>query len=216
MTDLTLLPREALVKTSAVDHAEWNYRPLLGMVQRVRFKLVCSLLAGRRYERLLEAGYGSGVFMPQLKTYADEICGIDPHPYPREVAESLARYGVHADLHTAGLESLPFERAFFDCVVAISAMEYVVEIEQACNELIRVLRPGGVVVLVTPGQSPALDFALRLAGENANENYGDRRLRLMPTLLRFFEIDAHRAWPRMGGRLLRVYSALRLKVKPAR
>ena len=65
--NLKLLPREALIQTGEVDHADWNYRPLLGMIQRLRFRLILRILAGRKYHRLLEIGYGSGVFMPELK-----------------------------------------------------------------------------------------------------------------------------------------------------
>lgn len=208
---LQLLPHSTLVKTSDVDHAEWNYRPLLGFVQRTRFKLVCSLLAGRKFDRLLEAGYGSGVLMPQLKLYANEIWGIDPHPYPKEVEAALAGHGVYTRLFSGGIQGVPFENSSFDCVLAVSALEYVDELDHACREIKRILRPGGVLVLVTPGQSPLLDLALRIVGEDAADNYGDRRAKLIPALLRHFEVDASLHWPRWSGRLFRVYTALRLK-----
>jgi tRNA G46 methylase TrmB len=63
---LSLLPPSALLRTGPVDHADWNYRPLIGTVQRIRFRLVCRLLGNGRFDRLLEIGYGSGVFMPEL------------------------------------------------------------------------------------------------------------------------------------------------------
>lgn len=208
--NLQLLPPASLVKTSEVDHAEWNYRPLLGFVQRIRFKLVCSLLEGRHYGRLLEAGYGSGVLMPQLKRYADEIWGIDPHPHPKEVEAALEKHGIAAKLFSGGIESVPFDDGTFDCVLAVSALEYVVDAHEACREITRILRPGGILVLVTPGQSPLLDLALRIAGEDAADNYGDRRAKLIPTLLEHFDVDASLHWPWWSGRLVRAYTALRL------
>lgn len=53
---LRLLPRDALIATSEVDHADWNYRPLLGALQRRRFVMALSLMKSRKYERLLEVG----------------------------------------------------------------------------------------------------------------------------------------------------------------
>jgi hypothetical protein len=50
---LNLLPAGALLKTGDVDHAALNYRPLLGIISRTRFKLVLSLLTGLPVERLL-------------------------------------------------------------------------------------------------------------------------------------------------------------------
>src|SRR3978361_950468 len=95
---LKLLPRNALVKTGDVDHAEWNFRPILGQIQRIRFRLIRKLLKGRHWGRLLEVGYGSGVFMPGLARYCDELFGIDPHPHPEAVADVLSKHGVKAQL----------------------------------------------------------------------------------------------------------------------
>ena len=44
-SQLRLLPQSALVTTGDVDHADWNYKPLVGWVQRLRFKLIRKLLA---------------------------------------------------------------------------------------------------------------------------------------------------------------------------
>jgi hypothetical protein len=55
---MNLLPREALVKTGPVNHADWNYRPFLGLIQRIRWRLVRAFLGEQRYARLLEIGYG--------------------------------------------------------------------------------------------------------------------------------------------------------------
>ena len=43
--DLHLLPRDALVKTNELDQADWNFRPVLGWVQRLRLRCVASVLA---------------------------------------------------------------------------------------------------------------------------------------------------------------------------
>src|SRR5690606_32215272 len=93
---LRLLPESALLKTGPVDHADWNYSALFGPVQRLRFRLIRKLLQGRRFERLLEIGYGSGIFMPELARYAEHLYGIDPHEMAAEVAAVLAEHGVQA------------------------------------------------------------------------------------------------------------------------
>lgn len=208
---LHLLPRESLIATSDVDHADWNYRAALGWLQTRRFRLVLSLLAEDRYVRLLEIGYGSGVFLPELSGFCDELFGIDPHNRNQEVMDVLRGHNVAASLSSGSVEDMPFDERFFDCAVAVSALEYVENIELACRELSRVLKPGGVLIVITPGQSPWLDLGLRLVtGESAEENYGDRRERLVPTLTRHFKIDREHVFPASLAGALPVYRALRL------
>jgi SAM-dependent methyltransferase len=207
---LALLPADSLVRTGPVDHADWNYRPLIGYVQRLRFRLIKNLLGTQRFGRLLEIGYGSGVFMPELAKRADELFGIDPHPMPGEVQQVLSRHGIRASLVTGVAERLPYADGFLDCVVSVSAMEYVEDIDAACRELRRVLRPGGSIIIATPGASPLWDLALRLStGENPKQ-YADRRQRLLPALKGAFVTEQEIAVPAIGGRLVRLYSGVRL------
>jgi ubiquinone/menaquinone biosynthesis C-methylase UbiE len=210
-TALHLLPPSSLLQTGPVDHADWNYRPLIGTVQRLRFRLIKRLLDGQRFGRLLEIGYGSGVFMPELARHADELFGIDPHPMPQEVEAVLREHGVTARLVTGSAESLPYADSFLDCVVSVSAMEYVEDIESACRELARVLRPGGIIVIATPGVSPIWDLALKLSTGESPGQYADRRQRLLPTLKHHFATDREISVPALGGRLFRLYTGVRLK-----
>ena len=206
-----LLPRRALVTTSDVDHADWNYRRLLGPLQRQRFEMGLSLLGSRPYGRLLEVGYGSGVLMPELATRCRELVGVDPHPRHREVAHQLAEHGVAAELVRGSATTLPFAGGGFDCALAVSALEYVEDIHAACCELKRVLTAEGVLVVVTPGHSPLLDLGLRLGtGESAARNYGSRRQRLIPALLEHFRVQAQHVFPPGVGRVVPLYRALRL------
>jgi ubiquinone/menaquinone biosynthesis C-methylase UbiE len=211
MPSLRLLPRESLVKTNPVDHADWNYQPLIGMIQRWRFRLIAKLLADEHCERLLEIGYGSGVFMPELARYSKALFGIDPHPCHSQVTASLATHGIAAELHSGTAESLPFPDAHFDCIVSVSALEYIPDIDIACQEMVRTLKPGGRLVCVTPGFSPLVDWGLRvLTGEQASQ-YGDRRERLMPALHRYFAQERQLSVPPLGGKFLRLYSALKMR-----
>ncbi len=213
-SNVELLPRELLVQTSEVDHADWNYRPILGTLQRARFELIRLLLADTRGDDLLEVGYGSGVFFPELRKVCPQISGIDPHDMVEEVSESIANAGIRADLRSGSVSEMPFDDDSFDVVVAVSALEYVEDIDAACHEIIRVLRPGGVVALVTPGKSPILDLGLNLlGGEDADDNYGNRRETLLTALDRYFTRQKTKSWPWPGIPWLTVYRALRLVPK---
>ena len=210
LKQLKLLPRENLVRTSPVDHADWNYNLFLRGIQRLRFHLALELLETRHYPKLLEIGYGSGVFLPALAECCDDLYATDLHGESKLVAEQLIEHGVTAQLSISSATSLPYEDNQFNAVVSISTLEYIDDINAAYAEISRILQPDGVLVVVTPRQSQLLDFGLRfLAGENPNENYRDRRAYLMNATERHFTIErtAANPWPWYP---LKPYAAMRL------
>src|SRR5207244_12763262 len=100
LNKMKLLSQELLIKTGPVDHADWNYRPLLGLISRTRFRLVRDMMRGRRVRRFLEIGYGSGVLMPELAQHAEQLHGVDIHPHTVAVSDRLEQLHIHAALRT--------------------------------------------------------------------------------------------------------------------
>jgi ubiquinone/menaquinone biosynthesis C-methylase UbiE len=212
---LTLVPLDALVKTSDLDQAAWNYqRGALGHVQRKRFELGRHLLDFRtHYADILEVGYGSGIFLPELNGRADRVHGVDVHRHDAAVAELLRANGVDADLRVGRAEDLPYGDACFDAVVAVSSLEFVDDINRTCTELARVLRPGGVGVFVTPGHSKLLDRGLRfLTGEDAENTFRGRRQLVLPALRRHFHVEREIRYPRLPS--LWLYTAVLVRAMP--
>jgi ubiquinone/menaquinone biosynthesis C-methylase UbiE len=209
-----LLPAEELIKTGPIDEGAWHYRRLLGWIFRRRFALILSLLPRLPVERLLEVGYGSGVFMPSLAAYCRELHGLDIHLYNEQVAERLERHGVSAALEVGSVEEMRYPDNHFDCVVAVSVFDFVPDMERASRELRRVLKPDGALVTVLPADSPLIDAVFHLlTGKDPRRDFGDRRSAVLPALLRQFVIEKERSFPVFGGRRLRLYRAFRLRPK---
>ncbi|HEY5012391.1 MAG TPA: class I SAM-dependent methyltransferase [Acidimicrobiia bacterium] len=214
--DLHLLPRDALVKTNDLDQADWNFRPILGWVQRLRLRCVASVLASApralppETSRLLEVGYGSGVFMPELARNADDLFGADVHRNGAAVSATLALHGAPARLVQASAGALPYRDGAFDTVVTVSTLEFVPDVAAAVGELVRVTKPGGRLVIVTPGQSALLDLGLRLlSGERAEDTFQGRRSLVVPAVEGSARILEVRTLPvGIGKRLLPLYRVL--------
>lgn len=208
---MKLLPRDSLLRTNPLDKADWNYRPLLGFLQRSRFRILLSLLRGQHYPRLLEVGYGSGVLFPELIRVCHELWGIDTHRMHEEVKDVVRQFGIQANLTSGSIESTSFPSHFFDCCVAVSVLEYVEDLDSACTELRRILKPRGILALVTPGNSRLIDLGLRLlTGTDPKTEYGERRSALVSGLLRHFSLVRSRGFPRFAPRGIRVYLGLEL------
>ena len=212
--NMKLLRPELLITTGELDHAEWNYRPFLGWIQRLRFKAVKSLLSEVQYHRMLEVGYGSGIFMPELIRYCEELYGIDIHRKVDEVQKALEQVGVNAKLYSLSIESTSFPSNYFDCVVAISALEFVHNIDAACQEIRRILTTDGFLIVITPSYSKILDLGLKiLTGKSAILDYAGRREFLLPKLLEKFSITQSLKVPSVIGRIVPLYNGLKLRPK---
>lgn len=213
---LSLMPPELLVRTGPLDHAAWNYAGVLGAIQRTRFRLIARLLGDSRFDALLEVGYGSGVFAPELSRHCKRYCGVDTHPCAAEVGATLASVGIASDLRQGSVTEIPFGDRSFDCVVGISVFEFVDDHDAAFREIRRVLKDDGLLLLVTPGHSPLLDLGLKiLTGESAKRDFQGRRERVIPAATRQFDVAKVRDYPAINAFGLYMYRALTLrKLRP--
>ena len=153
--------------------------------------------------------------MPELSKRCSDLYGVDIHPLQSEVGAQLRRHDVHASLLRSSITELPFEDNSLDCVVTVSSLEFVEDIDAACREVHRVLAPGGIFVVITPGHSALVDFGLRmLTGENASRDFGQRRERILPVLKTRFAVERIEARPTVLHRIVHLYTGLRLGKRP--
>lgn len=207
---IKLLPLEKLNKTGGVDHADWNYKKILGYIQRQRFKLCLRLINNNHFDNLLEIGYGSGIFMPQLKDLCKNLYGIDIHNQNKKVSDTLLEMNINAKLYSSSAENIPLEDNLFDGIISISSIEFINNLEAACKEIKRVLKSEGVFIVIIPGQSKILDLGLKiLTGESAENDYEGRREKVLPTLLKYFTIKQSLYFPEFGFPI-KLYTGLKL------
>lgn len=100
--------------------------------------------------RLLDIGCGNKP-LSRLLSSTVEYIGLD---YPPTVAKG---YGGEADVFGDG-QSLPFRGASFDAVTMLDVLEHVPQPERAFSEMVRVVRPGGVIITRTPFMYPLHDL----------------------------------------------------------
>ena len=94
--------------------------------------------------RILDVGCGSGEVSAGLAARGAELAGVDASERMCELA-SEAVPGAPFLWHDLN-EGLPFGDDSFDGVLALGCIEYVANVEMACSELVRVTRPGGIVL----------------------------------------------------------------------
>lgn len=94
--------------------------------------------------RVLDVGCGSGELLEHLQDQGARPGGVDPAARMVELARARA---VGADVRRGDVEHLPFDDAAFDAVLAVNAVQFADDLDDALAEIARVLVPGGVVGL---------------------------------------------------------------------
>ncbi|WP_256381559.1 class I SAM-dependent methyltransferase [Thermococcus sp. EP1] len=124
---------------------DW-YKTKVGQyVDRTEKKLVFSMIKSKN-GKALDLGCGTGNYTLELYMRGFDVVGVD---LSEEMLKIARKKLPHVKFIRASAYSLPFEENTFDLVLSITMFEFIHKPELALNEIYRVLRPGGEVVIGT-------------------------------------------------------------------
>lgn len=108
-------------------------------------------LGGAARPLILDVGTGSGRFpraMSSDERFDGRVWGLDISAgMLRNARARLAPLGDRCALLRGDADALPFPDASFDAVACLEALEFTRRPQSTLDELVRVLRPGGVLLL---------------------------------------------------------------------
>src|SRR5271165_2277058 len=120
------------------------------------------ILAGRSALDALDAGCGTGFLTLELASRGHRVTGIDFAPAMlAQARRKAAEHGAAVRFEEADAEQLPFASGSYDLVVSRHVLWTLPHPEGAIDEWIRVLPPGGRLVVV---DGAVLDGSDRVAG----------------------------------------------------
>jgi ubiquinone/menaquinone biosynthesis C-methylase UbiE len=136
-------------------------------------------------ERLLEVGCGAGAFLYPFAQKGAVVSGIDYSPTLLEIARRVLPGGT---FHQAEANRLPHDTGSFDKLTSMGVFMYFPGwpyAEQALDEMIRVLKPGGRALVLDINDAAKMEMAegireRNLGAEKYRELYRDLRQMYYP------------------------------------
>ena len=128
------------------DH--WFTTPIGRLIKEFESSLITELLSPAPGEKILDAGCGTGIFTSDFLLTGARVVGLELSiPMLRLAQKKTGGFpfqGIQGDMLF-----LPFYDNTFDKTVSITALEFINDARKAVNELFRVTRPGGLIVVAT-------------------------------------------------------------------
>lgn len=136
-------------------HDAYDRNTNSGYSFRIRQQRVIELF-DRPGGKVLDVGCGPGVTVdPLVRERGCEWWGVDVSE--RMIEDGRRRYGSDPRVHfsVGDIERLSFEDRFFDAILCVGVVEYLASDQIAIREMLRVLKPGGTLIVTLPNaQSP--------------------------------------------------------------
>jgi ubiquinone/menaquinone biosynthesis C-methylase UbiE len=114
------------------------------------YKNALKVINPKKDDEYLEIGFGSGIFIKKYMSHVSKIAGIDHSEDMVKLASDINRKLVEsgkAEFKQGYASSLPWDDNEFTVVAAIEVFFFLDETEKTLNEIFRVLKPGGRLII---------------------------------------------------------------------
>ncbi len=128
-------------------------------------------------QRVLDAGCGRGFYVNALQffSFIKEIHGCDINEHYLKIAQNNVR-DRRIKITRASLYVLPYPDGYFDCIVCSEVLEHLKKDSRALQELKRVLKPKGLLLITVPNMNfpflwdPLNWFLMKIFHTHVNKN----------------------------------------------
>lgn len=137
-----MTPRAQDAKAVTLGHPSYVWRA--GQERRLDLIRRYAPLEGRR---VLDAGCGVGMYVAAFRRFTAAAYGVDLD------IEKVVRAAAHVpNVGAASVEALPFADGSFEIVLSHEVIEHVGDDRAAVAEAVRVLEPGGRLIIYAPNR----------------------------------------------------------------
>lgn len=161
-------PDDIVDEMAVPSYTHWN--PLIRWLMWKRLNIVQDLCNGLQIRVALDYGSGAGVMLPFLSKIAVRVVAVDKVIAP--TARLCEYYKLdNVELHELDTLPIPLPDGSVDLILSLDVQEHIKALQESTRELVRVLKPGGRLVVSGPSESPLYKFSRLLAGFRKRATY---------------------------------------------
>lgn len=136
----------------AAKYDAWFKTPHGQYVYRYEREIIMDLVRITPGMTVADIGCGTGIYTNEFCQAGANVTGMDISPEMLAIAaEKNKRHGDRVRFIAGDAAALPFDDNSFDMVTSISAMEFFEKPRDSLQEMYRVVKPGGRLVVATLG-----------------------------------------------------------------
>lgn len=162
---LDLLDRSVVERISDSEvPIHYFYLPVIRNFYLRRFEMIFELMGNEKYEKLIEIGYGTGIMFPELAIRARSLHATEIKDSSSILTDHLKSRNIDVTFTSGSICKLPYESNQFDCIVSVSVLEHIHELDSAMKEMRRILKPGGTAFFGFPAKNACMNGFFRISG----------------------------------------------------
>ena len=179
-TVITSKERETLKRFYETSH---DYKRLLDAHSREYLQPYVELVCkhARPESRILDLGCGNGLSSYMISECGHRVIGSDISSF--FLAEAAYLQGDRLKYQACDALDLPFADESFDVVCSNELIEHVTDAHRTLSEMMRVLKPGGILIVMGPNLcSPfwaAIDFVQMVFGRDGRHVWSETKMQAL-------------------------------------
>lgn len=143
-----------------VDHIFWS-----------RLKIAADALPSSRRLTVLDFGCGSGVMSYLLARAGHDVIAVDVDFAPLAQVQKRIGFPPNIAFHNKELADLALADSSVDAIVALDVLEHIRDLDGYLSLFVRILKPGGRIIVSGPTENWLYRFGRRLAGKDFTGAY---------------------------------------------
>lgn len=156
----------------APEYDAWYQTQKGALVDALETECAFELFQPKHGMHVLDAGCGTGNFSMKMAALGATVDGIDLSEPMIAYAKKKAAASPYAEqlrFHVGDLYTLPFPDNTFDAVLSMAAFEFIHDDLRALNEMMRVVKPGGRVLIgtITGNSDWGLEYQTHMPREDS-------------------------------------------------